>query len=167
MTSAISDGASLRDAIVEFKPDVLLGLTTAGGLFTQEILEAMAKVNNRPIIMPMSNPTAKAECTAEEAYRHTKGKAIVATGSPFASVEFNGNTFIPSQCNNMYIFPGIGLAASGKAEPITDKMLYVAVKACTDRHDQEESDEGRTFLTQRIREVSKNVAVAVIEEGLA
>ena len=61
-------------------------------MFTQEILEAMAKVNNRPIIMPMSNPTAKAECTAEEAYRHTKGKAIVATGSPFASVEFNGNT---------------------------------------------------------------------------
>ena len=168
VTPAISDGASLKDAITDFKPNVLLGLTTAGGLFTQEILEAMAEVNDMPIIMPMSNPTAKAECTAEEAYRHTKGKAIVATGSPFTPVKYDGKTFIPSQCNNMYIFPGIGLAASvSKVELITDKMLYVAAKACTDSMTQEEIDEGRTFPhIQRIRDVSKNVAVAVIEEGL-
>ena len=168
VTPALSDGTALKDAINEFKPNVLLGLTTAGGLFTKEVLESMAAVNETPIIMPMSNPTAKAECTAEEAYIHTKGKAVVATGSPFEPVVYDGKTFIPSQCNNMYIFPGIGLAASvSKVELITDKMLYVAAEACTNSMTREEIDEGRTFPNiNRIREVSKLVATAVIEEGL-
>ena len=168
ISTVVSDGTSLLDTIKSHKPNVLLGLTTAKGLFSQDILEEMAKLNERPIIMPMSNPTQRAECTAEEAYRHTKGKAIVATGSPFAPVVLDGITYIPSQCNNMYIFPGIGLAASvsGVSE-ITDRMLYLASQACTDSLLPEEIAEGRTFPNiNRIREVSQNVAVAVIQEGL-
>ena len=166
--SQLSDGASLLETIRQVKPHILLGLTTSPGVFTKEILQEMAKLNHRPIIMPMSNPTSKAECTAEEAYRHTEGRAIVATGSPFAPVTLNGKVYTPSQCNNMYIFPGIGLASSvsGVTE-ITDRMLYLAAEACTNSMTKEEIAEGRTFPhINRIREVSKNVAIAIIEEGL-
>lgn len=165
----IADGTSLIEAIKKHRPNVLLGLSTAGGLFTEEVLKTMAEINEHPIIMPMSNPTSKAECTAEAAYRHTNGKAIVASGSPFEPVTIEGmGTFTPSQCNNMYIFPGIGLACSvAGVKHITDRMLYLAAQACTDTMTQEEIDEGRTFPNlKRIREVSLNVAVAVIEEGV-
>lgn len=168
LNESISDGSSLLNAIREHKPNVLLGLSTAKGIFNQEILEEMAKINDKPIIMPMSNPTSKAECTAEEAYRHTNGRAIVASGSPFEPVVLDGKTYIPSQCNNMYIFPGIGLACSvAGVTHITDRMLFLAAEACRDTMTQEEIDEGRTFpAIQRIREVSKAVAAAVIEEGM-
>jgi len=168
ISKTVTDGATLLDTIKQTKPNVLLGLTTCAGVFSKEVLEEMAKLNHRPIIMPMSNPTANAECTAEEAYRHTEGRAIVATGSPFQPVELDGKTYIPSQCNNMYIFPGIGLAASvSGVSTITDRMLYLAADACSKSMTQAEIDEGRTFPhIKRIREVSKNVAVAVIEEGL-
>ena len=136
--------------------------------FSEEIVRSMAAVNERPIIMPMSNPTDKAECTPEQAYKWTDGKAVVATGSPFKPVEYKGKVYIPSQCNNMYIFPGVGLAASiSGITNITNKMLYLAAKACTDTMTMEERDEGRTFpKLNRIREVSRNVAVAIIEEGI-
>ena len=168
LSPEVSDGTSLSAAIEQFKPSVLLGLTTAKGLFNEEVLTSMAKINEHPIIMPMSNPTAKAECTAEEAYKHTDGRAVVATGSPFSPVEYDGKTFIPSQCNNMYIFPGIGLAASvSGVSKITDSMLYRAAQACTESMTEEEIAEGRTFPNiKRIREVSKAVAVAVIDQGL-
>ena len=131
----------------------------------------MNEVNTatRPIIMPMSNPTSKAECTPEEAYKWTNGRAIVATGSPFPPVELeNGQKIIASQCNNMYIFPGIGLASSvSGVTKITNKMLYLAAEACTKSMTPSEIAEGRTFPNiKRIREVSKNVAVAIIEEGI-
>jgi malate dehydrogenase (oxaloacetate-decarboxylating)(NADP+) len=168
VSETISDGSSLVDTIREFKPSVLLGLSTAKGIFNEEVLSTMADLNDTPIIMPMSNPTAKAECTAEDAYRYTKGKAVVATGSPFAPVTLDDKTFIPSQCNNMFIFPGIGLACSvSGVSQITDEMLYLAARACTDSMTEEEIAQGRTFPDiKRIREVSKNVAIAVIEEGL-
>lgn len=168
LSPEVSDGTSLSAAIEQFKPSVLLGLTTAKGLFNEDVLTSMAKINEHPIIMPMSNPTAKAECTAEEAYKYTDGRAVVATGSPFSPVEYDGKTFIPSQCNNMYIFPGIGLAASvSGVSKITDSMLYRAAQACTESMTEEEIAEGRTFPNiKRIREVSKAVAVAVIDQGL-
>lgn len=168
LSPEVSDGTSLAGAIEQFKPSVLLGLTTAKGLFNEEILTSMGNINEHPIIMPMSNPTAKAECTAEEAYKYTDGRAVVATGSPFDTVEYNGKTFIPSQCNNMYIFPGIGLAASvSGVSKITDSMLYRAAEACTDSMTEEEIAEGRTFPNiKRIRDVSKAVAVAVIDQGM-
>ena len=130
-------------------------------------MRATAENCDRPIVMPMSNPTPKAECTPEEAYRWTDGRAIVATGSPFTPVEIDSKTFIPSQCNNMYVFPGIGLAASvAGVSTITDRMLYRAAVACSDSMNEEEIAAGRTFpALHRIREVSLNVACAVIEEG--
>ena len=165
----LSDGSSIAETIRKFKPNILLGLSTVPKIFNEEVIRGMASVNPRPIIMPMSNPTSKSECSAEEAYRWTDGKAVVATGSPFGHVKLeDGRTFIPSQCNNMYIFPGIGLAASvSGVTKITNKMLYLAAEACTNSMTPLEIAEGRTFPNiMRIREVSKNVAVAVIEEGL-
>lgn len=169
LQDGLSDGLSLAETVRQFKPNVLLGLSTVGGIFNEEVIRSMATLNKRPIIMPMSNPTSKSECSAEDAYMWTDGRAIVATGSPFKSVTMsNGHTFIPSQCNNMYIFPGIGLAASiSGIKRITDKMLYLAAEACTNTMTAEEIEEGRTFPNlARIREVSKNVAVAVIREGI-
>lgn len=166
---SVSDGMSIADAVLKFKPNVLLGLSTKANVFDEQVIRNMASVNDRPIIMPMSNPTSKCECTPEDAYRWTNGRAIVATGSPFSPVLLpNGTTVIPSQCNNMYIFPGIGLAASVSGiRHVTDKMLIRAAEACNNTMSEEEIAEGRTFPNlRRIREVSRNVAVAVIEEGL-
>merc|ERR1719456_1979660 len=104
----------------------------------------------------MYNPTSKCECTPEQAYTWTDGKAVVATGSPFPEHTMpNGTTFIPSQCNNMYIFPGIGLAASVSGiRNITDRMLYLAAEACTNSMTEEEIEAGRTFpKLDRIQEV--------------
>lgn len=101
---SVSDGDSMLAVIKTFKPTVLLGLTTQGGLFTKELIQTMDAncTDCNPIIMPMSNPTSKAECTAENAYKWTNGRAIVATGSPFGRVTMSDGTIkIPSQCNNM------------------------------------------------------------------
>ena len=168
INDTVSDGTRVADIITQFKPNVLLGLSTVKDTFDEEIIRNMAAVHDRPIIMPMSNPTDKAECTPKQAYEWTDGRAVVATGSPFDPVEYKGKTYIPSQCNNMYIFPGVGLAASvAGVTTISNKMLYLAAEACTNTMTQEEIDEGRTFPNlKRIREVSKNVAVAVIEEAL-
>jgi malate dehydrogenase (oxaloacetate-decarboxylating)(NADP+) len=159
VNEAVSDGTRIADIIMEFKPTVLLGLSTVKDTFTEEVVRNMAAVNKRPIIMPMSNPTDKAECTPEQAYKWTDGNAVVATGSPFQPVTMkvsSGQTksFIPSQCNNMYIFPGVGLAASvAGVTTITNKMLYLSAKACTDSMTAEEIAEGRTFPNiKRIRE---------------
>jgi len=165
----ISDGSSMLEAIKEFKPTVILGLSATGGVFSEPIVREMAKHCERPIIMPMSNPTTKAECTAQQAYEWTDGKAIVASGSPFGPVTLaDGRVFNPSQCNNMYIFPGIGLAVSvGGISSITDKMLYTAALACAQSTSAEDIAAGRIFPTlNNIRNVSFNVAVAVIEEGI-
>lgn len=167
----VSDGSSMLEAIHSFKPNIILGLSAQGGIFTQEMIEAMNGycTETRPIVMPMSNPTVKAECTAEQAYQWTNGRAVVATGSPFGPVTLaNGTVYYPSQCNNMYIFPGIGLAASvGGITTISDAMLYTAALACADSTSAEDIAHGRVFPDiQRIRDVSLNVAVKVIEQGV-
>jgi malate dehydrogenase (oxaloacetate-decarboxylating)(NADP+) len=166
---SVSDGTSLLDVVKTFKPTVLLGLTAQPNVFSEEIVREMASYCPRPVILPMSNPTHRAECTAEQAYTWTDGRAIVATGSPFAPVTLpDGRVFHPSQCNNMYIFPGIGLAASvGGIRTITDRMLYEASLACANATTAEDIAEGRTFPhVRRIRDVSLQVACAVIREGL-
>lgn len=168
---AVSDGMSMLEAVQTFRPNIILGLSAQGGIFTEQMLSTMNAqcTDSRPIVMPMSNPTAKAECTAEQAYRWTQGRAVVATGSPFPPTTLaDGRVLHASQCNNMYIFPGIGLAASvAGISTITDNMLYVAALACADSTTPEDIAQGRVFPDiRRIREVSLKVAVKVIEEGV-
>lgn len=169
VNAGVSDGLTLSEAVAAFKPNILLGLSTQPKIFNEDVCTQMGKINEHPIIMPMSNPTSKSEADPADIYKWTQGRAVVATGSPYDPVTLpDGQVKYPSQCNNMYIFPGIGLAASvGGVTRITDKMLYKAAEACTNSMTQEEIDEGRTFPNvRRIREVNKNVAVAVIEEAI-
>lgn len=150
-------------AIRALRPTAIIGVAAVGGTFTREVLEEMARLNERPIIFALSNPTSKSECTAEEAYRHTGGRALFACGSPFDPVNLAGQTFVPRQGNNSYIFPGVGLGAivSG-ARRITDEMFMSA--AHTLAHDVTETDLAQGSLypaLPRIREVSANIAAAV------
>ena len=104
-------------AIKEFKPTTIIGVSTTGSAFTQQVVEAMSQVNERPVILALSNPTEHAECTAEQAYRWSNGKAIYAAGVPFPPMVVNSRTFLPGQANNFYIFPAVGMAiyASGRS----------------------------------------------------
>lgn len=162
-------GAPLLDIIKDVKPTALLGLSGNGGLFTEEVLSAMGEANERPIIFPLSNPTSNAECTAEAAYRATDGRAIFASGSPFDPVTHGGKTFYPSQCNNVYIFPAVGLGASlAGATKITDSMLYESAVACAAQLNDEELARGQTFPDiVRIREVEMNIGAAVMRKAIA
>ena len=117
-------------AIDAIRPDVLIGATGAPGTFTREVVERMSRINERPVIFALSNPTSKAECTAEQAYDFSGGKAIFASGSPFGSVTWNGRTFRPGQGNNAYVFPGIGLGAIAcRARSIPDELFLEAARA--------------------------------------
>lgn len=124
------DGLSLLDVVKTYKPTILLGVTAVGGLFTEELVREMARHVDRPVIFPLSNPTTKAECTAEQAFEWTDGRCVFASGSPFQPVHMDdGRVLDPSQCNNMYVFPGLGLGATVcGAKKVTDRMLYVAAK---------------------------------------
>jgi len=160
-------------AVKAIKPTVLIGASAQPGRFNREVLEAMAKNNERPIIFALSNPTSKAECTPEEAYTHTDGRAIFASGSPFKPVTVGGKEFVPGQGNNAYIFPGVGLGVVAvDATRVTDEMFYAAAKALADQVSEEDLKLGRVYppLT-RIREVSAMIAMAVAkvayDQGLA
>jgi len=156
---------SLVEAIRSLRPTSLLGLSTQGGAFTPEVLRAMAEVNDRPVIFALSNPTSKSECTAEAAYRETRGRAVFASGSPFDPVEFEGRRLVPGQGNNAYIFPGLGLGilASG-ARRVTDPMFHAAARTLADAVTPAELNEGLLYPPLRqIREVSKVIARSVAE----
>ena len=165
--------ADLLGAIKALQPSAIIGVSAVGGTFTKAVLEEMAKINQRPIIFALSNPTSHAECTAEEAYRHTGGRALFACGSPFDPVTLNGRTFVPRQGNNSYIFPGIGLGViASKSKVITDDMFMKA--AHTLAHLVTESDLAQGSLypaLPRIREVSAQIAAAIagaaMESGIA
>jgi malate dehydrogenase (oxaloacetate-decarboxylating)(NADP+) len=153
-------------AVVEaLKPNAIIGVSGKQGLFSRPILEAMAKVNERPIVFPLSNPTSRAECTAADAYTWTEGRAIVATGSPFAPVTLEGKKLVPAQGNNVYIFPGVGLGviACG-ARHVIDEMFFAAAKALASEVSEDDLAQGSVYPPiSRIREVSATVAAAVAE----
>ena len=161
--------ADLLSAVKALKPTMLIGASGQPGTFTREIIGAMAEFNERPIIFALSNPTSKAECTAEEAYASTDGRAVFASGSPFPPVTLNGKTLIPGQGNNAYVFPGIGLGVvCTGARRVTDAMFIKAARALASLVRDEELAEGRVYPTlNRIHEVSHTIAVAVAEEVFA
>ena len=152
-------------AVKALQPTAILGLAAQGGAFTTEVLEAMAEINAVPIIFALSNPTSKSECTAEQAYLATKGRALFASGSPFDKVQCFGKTFVPRQCNNSYIFPGLGLGAIATgASRITDEMFLAAAQTLAAYVTPADLQQGSLLppLT-RVREVSVHIAVAVAE----
>ena len=158
--------ADLLSAVKLLKPTMLVGASGQAKTFTQEIVKLMAEINERPVIFALSNPTSKAECTAEEAYTWTNGRAVFASGSPFAPVTVNGRKLVPGQGNNAYIFPGIGLGiVSTGARRVTESMFIVAARTLASLIRENELAEGRVYPSlQRIHEVSHSIAIAVAKE---
>lgn len=165
-------GMDLLSCAKKVKPNVLLGLSAVPGLFTEALVKEMAAINERPVIFPLSNPTSKCEASAEQVYQWTDGRAIFASGSPFDPVTLNGKVYSPGQCNNMFIFPGIGLGAVVcGARTISENTVYKASLALVECLTADERAKGAIFPDiERIREVSLEVAKAVVrqvnEEGL-
>jgi malate dehydrogenase (oxaloacetate-decarboxylating)(NADP+) len=153
------------DAVKALRPTGIIGVSTVPKLFNQPVIEAMAQINARPIIFPYSNPTSRSECTAEEAYRWSDGRAIFAGGSPFPPVEIAGKTFVPGQGNNVYIFPAMGMAvfATGAAR-VTDEMFIVAAKAVAEQVTDANLATGLIYPPQsQILAASLHVAARIAE----
>ncbi len=161
------------DAVKALRPTGIIGVSTVPKLFNQQVIEAMAEINERPIIFPYSNPTSRSECTAEEAYRWSQGRAIFASGSPFPPVEIGGRTFVPGQGNNDYIFPAMGMAVfATEATRVTDEMFIVAARAVAEQVTEENLATGLIYPPQtRILEaslhVAERVAIHIFDKGLA
>lgn len=155
----------LLSAVEALKPTAIIGLSGQPKMFTQPVLEAMARLNEKPIVFALSNPTSNSECTAEEAYQWTRGRAIFASGSPFGPVTVNDRTLSPAQGNNVYIFPGVGLGVIACwARHVTDEMFLVAAKTLAQQVEESDLDKGRVFpQLSRIRAVSAAIATAVAE----
>lgn len=163
----------LVDAVKAIKPTVLIGTSGVGKTFTKDVIEAMATFNEKPLILALSNPTSQSECTAEEAYKWSKGRAIFAGGSPFDPVEYEGKVYVPGQSNNAYVFPGLGLGLimSGTIRVHND-MLLAASEALAAQVTQENYENGLIFPPfSNIRKISAHIAARVAaksyELGLA
>jgi malate dehydrogenase (oxaloacetate-decarboxylating)(NADP+) len=160
-------------AIESIKPTTIIGVSTIGGAFTQKVIESMSRLNDRPVILALSNPTEKAECTPEQAYTWSKGKAIYAAGVQFAPVHYNGQTFLPGQANNFYIFPAVGMAIfATQAKRVTDEMFIEAGQAVADQVPPELLKQGLLYpLQSNILETeiqtAARVAKLVFDSGLA
>ena len=152
-------------AIRTIKPTAIIGVAATGGTFTGAVLQAMSELNERPIVFALSNPTSKSECTAEEAYRHTQGRALFACGSPYEPVKLDGRTFVPRQGNNSYIFPGVGLGVivSG-AQRVTDEMFMTAAHTLVHLVTETDLEQGSLYPSlPRIREVSAHIAAEIAQ----
>jgi malate dehydrogenase (oxaloacetate-decarboxylating)(NADP+) len=157
------------EAVEALQPTGIIGVSGMPRMFTQPVVEAMARLNEKPMVFALSNPTANSECTAEEAYGWSDGRAIFASGSPFDPVTLNGRTYIPGQGNNSYIFPGVGLGvvATG-ARHVTDDMFLAAAQTLAQLVTEDDLAAGLIYPSlKRIREVSAHIATAVAEIAYA
>jgi len=161
------DQLQFTEAIKDIQPDILIGATGAPGTFTKEIIQLMSQINERPVIFALSNPTSRAECTAEQAYEWSNGKAVFTSGSPFKPVEFKNQLFKPGQGNNAYIFPGVGLGAiSCNASTINDAMFLTAAKTLACLVDEKDINQGALYPPlKEIRDASLQIAIAVAEKA--
>ncbi len=161
--------ATLLEAVRALKPTAIVGVSGMPQTFTEEVVRAMAEINRKPVIFALSNPTSKAECTAEQCYTWTEGRGIFASGSPFAPVTLNGIKHVPGQGNNSYIFPGVGLGViASEATRVTDEMFYIAARILADLVTEEDLQMGRLYPDlKRIREVSLRIATGVAEVAFA
>ncbi|MTJ84073.1 MAG: NAD-dependent malic enzyme [Telmatospirillum sp.] len=152
-------------ALKALKPTAIIGVAAVGGAFTPDVLRAMADLNRQPIVFALSNPTSKSECTAEQAYAGTDGRALFACGSPFAPVTINGTTLVPRQGNNSYIFPGLGLGAIAcGATRITTEMFLAAADTLAAQVTEADLAQGSLYPPlSNTRDVSARIAVAVAE----
>jgi malate dehydrogenase (oxaloacetate-decarboxylating)(NADP+) len=159
--------------IESIEPTAIIGVSTVGRTFTRPVIEAMSRLNDQPIIFALSNPTEHAECTPEEAYVWSKGKALYAAGVQFPSVSYGGRTFLPGQANNFYIFPAVGMAIyATQAKRVTDEMFIEAAHALADQVTSKELEQGLLFppqaniLESEIK-VAARVAKVVVDSNLA
>ncbi len=159
--------ATLGEAVDAVRPTALIGVSGMPNTFTQPIVEQMAAINPRPIVFALSNPTSKAECTAEQAYAWSDGRAVFASGSPFPEVSFKGQRHVPGQGNNIYIFPGVGLGVlASESREVTDAMFLAAARTLAGMVDPADLELGRVYpALTRIRDVSLRIAVAVAAEA--
>jgi malate dehydrogenase (oxaloacetate-decarboxylating)(NADP+) len=161
------------EAVKALRPTGIIGVSTVPKLFNREVIEAMAAINERPTIFPYSNPTSKSECTAEEAYRWSQGRAIFASGSPFPPVEIDGRRLVPGQGNNVYIFPAMGMAVfATEATRVTDEMFIVAAQALAEKVTDENLSTGLIYPPQSdilaaSLHVAERVATCIFDSGLA
>ena len=160
-------------AIESLRPSVLIGASTAAGAFNRQVIETMARINRRPIIFALSNPTSRAECTARDAYQWSEGQAIFAGGSPFAPVYIDGRMLIPGQCNNMYIFPAMGLAIyATRARRATGEMFLAAARAVAELVTDADLENGLIYppqsaILQTEIHAARRIAEIVFARGLA
>ena len=163
---------TLLDAVNDLRPTAIIGVAAVAKAFSEKVVRAMAALNRRPIVFALSNPTSKAECTAEEAYRWSEGRAVFACGSPFDPVTVGGRRFVPRQGNNSYIFPGVGLGVTAvRASRVTDSMFMAAARTLATQVTQDDLDQGSIYPPlKNIRAVSAHIAAAVADvayrEGL-
>ena len=157
--------AGFADAVKALKPTAILGLSGQPGTFTREVVEAMAKINERPIIFALSNPTSQAECTAEQAYTWSEGRAVFASGSPFDPVKIGNQVFVPGQGNNAYIFPGVGLGVIvSRSRIVTDEMFLAAAHSLANQVTEADLERGRVYpALSHIRQVSALIAKDVAQ----
>jgi malate dehydrogenase (oxaloacetate-decarboxylating)(NADP+) len=160
-------------AVEALRPTGIIGVSTVPKLFTHEVIQAMARINQRPIIFPYSNPTSRSECTAEEAYRWSDGRAVFASGSPFPPVEIAGRRFVPGQGNNVYIFPAMGMAVfATEATRVTEDMFIVAAQAVAEQVTEEDLAMGliyppQSHILDASLHVAERIAACIFEQGLA
>ncbi len=160
-------------AIESIKPTTIIGVSTIGGAFNQKVIEAMSRINQRPVVFAISNPTEHAECTPEQAYTWSKGRAIYAAGVPFPPVHLNGQTFLPGQANNFYIFPAIGMAIfATQAKRVTDEMFIEAGQAVADQVPADLLTQGLVYplqadILEAEIQTAARVAKLVFDSGLA